>query len=181
VPSTIEGRSLVPLLAGKRPAWRHAFLIEYYSDKVFPRVLQMGYKAVRTGRWKYIHYLELEGMDELYDLKTDPYELKNLIHQPGAAKALAAMKQEMERLLKETAAKPKSAMAEKIIGAWKLISLETMRPNGEISYDWMGRQPTGLIVYAATGQMSVQIRRDPRPAFALNDKEKATPFAFTGG
>ena len=79
VPATMQGRSLVPLLKGTRPAWRSSFLIEYYSDKVFPRVLQMGYKAVRNGRWKYIHYLELEGMDELYDLETDPYEMKNLI------------------------------------------------------------------------------------------------------
>jgi len=97
---TMQGRSLVPLLKGKQPAWRNSFLIEYYSDKVFPRVLQMGYKAVRERRWKYIHYLELEGMDELYDLKTDPYEMKNLIHQPGAAQALDEMKKEMERLLK---------------------------------------------------------------------------------
>lgn len=107
-PGAMQGRSLVPLLAGKRTAWRNSFLIEYYSDKVFPRILQMGYKAVRNGRWKYIRYLELEGMDELYDLKTDPYEMKNLIHQPGVAKALAEMKREMERLLKETSANPKS-------------------------------------------------------------------------
>jgi N-acetylglucosamine-6-sulfatase len=67
----------------------------------------MGYKAVRNGRWKYIRYLELEGMDELYDLKTDPYELKNLIHQSRAAKARDRMKQEMERLLRETTATTK--------------------------------------------------------------------------
>lgn len=97
VPRTMEGRSLVPLLAGKRTAWRNSFLIEYYTDKVFPRVLQMGYKAVRNARWKYIHYLELNGMDELYDLKSDPYEIKNLIAEPSAAKALAAMKRELER------------------------------------------------------------------------------------
>ncbi|MCM3873102.1 MAG: sulfatase, partial [Pyrinomonadaceae bacterium] len=108
VPATMQGRSLVPLLQGERPAWRNSFLIEYYSDKVFPRVLQMGYKAVRNERWKYIHYLELEGMDELYDLKIDPYEMKNLIHEPSAAMALAEMKQEMERLLKETSANPAS-------------------------------------------------------------------------
>jgi N-acetylglucosamine-6-sulfatase len=100
VPGAIEGRSLAPLLKGKRTEWRKSFLIEYWSDKVFPRVLQMGYKAVRTERWKYIHYLELEGMDELYDLRADPFEMKNLIHQPGAARALAEMKREMERLLK---------------------------------------------------------------------------------
>jgi N-acetylglucosamine-6-sulfatase len=97
VPRAMEGRSLMPLLAGIRTARRNSFLIEYYSDKVFPRVLQMGYKAVRNERWKYIHYLELEGMDELYDLKADPYEMKNLIAEPGAAKTLAAMKRELER------------------------------------------------------------------------------------
>jgi N-acetylglucosamine-6-sulfatase len=102
VPGHMQGRSLVPLLEGKKPAWRNSFLIEYYSDKVFPRMLQMGYKAVRTGRWKYIHYLELGGMDELYDLRTDPYEMKNMINQPSVEKPLNEMKKEMERLLKET-------------------------------------------------------------------------------
>ena len=105
VPSNVQGRSLVPLLKGERPQWRESFLIEYYSDRVFPRMLQMGYKALRTGRWKYIHYLELEGMDEFYDLKTDPYEMKNLIDQPGAKKALDETKKEMERLLEETKAR----------------------------------------------------------------------------
>jgi arylsulfatase A-like enzyme len=106
VPVTMQGRSLVPLLKSARPEWRNSFLIEYYSDTVFRRVLQMGYKAVRNERWKYIHYLELEDMDELYDLKTDPYEMQNLINHPGAAKALAEMKKELERLLKETSANP---------------------------------------------------------------------------
>jgi N-acetylglucosamine-6-sulfatase len=98
-PLNMQGRSLVPLLKGARPKWRDSFLIEYYSDRVFPRVLKMGYKAVRTGRWKYIHYLELEGMDELYDLRTDPYEMKNLINQPGSDRVLKRMKKELERLL----------------------------------------------------------------------------------
>jgi N-acetylglucosamine-6-sulfatase len=100
VPGTMQGRSLVPLLQGKRMEWRESFLIEYYSDKVFPRALKMGYKAVRSKGWKYIHYLELDGMDELYDLQSDPYEMKNLIHDPSAATALGEMKQELERLLK---------------------------------------------------------------------------------
>ena len=102
VPANMQGHSLVPLLKGTRSPWRNSFLIEYYSDKVFPRVRQMGYKAVRNGRWKYIHYLELPGMDELYDLKTDPYELKNVVAEPGSAKALTEMKREMQRLLNES-------------------------------------------------------------------------------
>jgi N-acetylglucosamine-6-sulfatase len=102
VPRDMQGRSLVPLLKGARPAWRKSFLLEYYSDKVFPRIVQMGYKAVRDQRWKYIHYLELDGMDELYDLKADPFELKNLAGEPGAQATLAGMKRELARLLKET-------------------------------------------------------------------------------
>jgi arylsulfatase A-like enzyme len=94
----MQGHSLVPLLKGTRSSWRNSFVIEYYSDKVFPRVSQMGYKAIRNARWKYIHYLELPAMDELYDLKTDPYELKNLIDDPASAKALTGLKKEMERL-----------------------------------------------------------------------------------
>ena len=104
VPDTVQGRSLLPLFKGERPAWRNSFLIELYSDKVFPRISQMGYKAVRNQRWKYIHYLELEGMDELYDLKSDPYEMKNVIKEPGAKNALRQMKAELERLLRETKA-----------------------------------------------------------------------------
>ena len=60
----------------------------------------MGYKAIRTERWKYIHYLELDGMDELYNLKADPYEWKNIINNPNAAGTLKELKREMERLLK---------------------------------------------------------------------------------
>ncbi|MBL7852029.1 MAG: DUF4976 domain-containing protein [Cyclobacteriaceae bacterium] len=39
----------------------------------------MGYDATRTERYKLIKYRDLEGMDELYDLEKDPYELNNVI------------------------------------------------------------------------------------------------------
>jgi arylsulfatase A-like enzyme len=96
-PKVVQGRSLVSLLKGGETDWRNSFLIEYYSDRVFPRIRQMGYKAIRNERWKYIHYFELEGMDELYDLKADPYEMKNIINQPAAAEMLNKMKREMEQ------------------------------------------------------------------------------------
>ena len=97
-PTPMDGRSLVPLLKGAKSEWRKSFLIEYYSDRVFPRIRQLGYKAIRNERWKYIHYFELEGMDELYDLKADPYEMRNIINQPQARKTLEDMKLELERL-----------------------------------------------------------------------------------
>ena len=94
----MDGRSLVPLLRGEKPAWRDAFLIEYYSDTVMPWVRQMGYEAVRTEGWKYIHYVELDGMDELYDLRADPFEMRNLIREPSAQSALERLKSERARL-----------------------------------------------------------------------------------
>jgi N-acetylglucosamine-6-sulfatase len=105
-PTQMQGRSLVPLMKGQTPAdWRHSFFVEYYSDTVFPRVHKMGYKAVRNDRWKYIHYLDQENTDEIYDLQNDPYELHNQIGNPSTAADVKAMKDELQRLMLETDAK----------------------------------------------------------------------------
>jgi N-acetylglucosamine-6-sulfatase len=79
VPQSMQGRSLLPALRNARTVIRDALLVEYYSDSEFPRIKNMGYKAVRTDRYKYIRYGELQGMDELYDLQRDPHELRNLL------------------------------------------------------------------------------------------------------
>jgi len=93
----LDGQSLVPLLRGHHPAdWRTSFLIQYNSDTVFPRVHKMGYRAIRTQRWKYIRFNQLDGMDELYDLKHDPYEMNNVIGRPDAATALERLKSKLE-------------------------------------------------------------------------------------
>ena len=94
----MHGRSLVPLLRGASTGWRKSFLIEYFSDKTMPRISHMGYTALRTQRWKYIHYTELQGMDELYDLQKDPYEMRNVIRQ--AAHEVSSVRAELDRLAK---------------------------------------------------------------------------------
>ena len=94
----LDGRSLVPILRGRAAGWRKSFLVEYWSDTVFPRIERMGYDAVRTQRYKYIRYRELQGMDELYDLERDPYELENLIRSPGHAAVRGALDEELRGL-----------------------------------------------------------------------------------
>jgi arylsulfatase A-like enzyme len=98
----LQGRSLVPVLERDARNWRSSFLVEYYSDTVFPRIRQMGYVAVRTERHKYIQYRELQGMDELYDLEADPFEETNIIGRPDASGTLERMKSELDRLLAQT-------------------------------------------------------------------------------
>ena len=95
----IDGRSLVPLFARTPADWRKSFLIEYTTDIVFPRTLKMGYDAVRTERYKFIRYRELGGMNELYDLQQDPFELTNLIGSPAAVGLRQQMETELARLL----------------------------------------------------------------------------------
>ena len=103
IPEDLPGRSLRPLGSGRIPPdWRDAVLIEYYSDTVWPRLVKMGYQAVRTDRWKLIHYTELSGMDELYDLRGDPYERKNVIDDPAATEQLRALQARLEELLRSS-------------------------------------------------------------------------------
>ena len=58
-------------------------MCEYFSENAMPWLIGMSYKAIRTRRHKYIHWTQksLDGVecDELYDLKSDPYEMHNLI------------------------------------------------------------------------------------------------------
>ena len=50
-------------------------------------------------------------------------------------------------------------------GVWELVSLQDHRPNGDI-LDWMGKKPTGMLIYSPDGRMNIQIMRNPRPISA---------------
>jgi arylsulfatase A-like enzyme len=100
----IQGRSLLPLLAGKRVGWRKSFLIEYWAENAMPWLVGMTYKAVRTNRHKYIHWVNrgVAGeLDELYDLDRDPYELKNLNRSPTYSDTRERLRRELRRLMSE--------------------------------------------------------------------------------
>jgi len=97
----IQGRSLVPLLARRRSAWRKSILVEYWAENAMPWLVGMTYKAVRTDRYKYIHWVNRgrsDELDELYDLDKDPFELKNLAGSRAAAGVKARLRGELRRL-----------------------------------------------------------------------------------
>jgi hypothetical protein len=56
-----------------------------------------------------------------------------------------------------------ASTAQQLVGAWRLVSIETIRPNGEVVYPFYGKHPEGLLMYDRSGWMSVQIVSDPKP------------------
>jgi len=100
IPTSMQGKSLLPLFEGKSANWRTSFYGEYFHEKPYPLIPT--WQSVRTEDWKYVHYTEIDGMDELYDLKNDPFEMNNLIHNPGAATRLAELQKELTKLHDET-------------------------------------------------------------------------------
>jgi arylsulfatase A-like enzyme len=83
-PPVSPGRNFAPLLRGKE--------IEHWDNTVFYEFENV--RAIRTHRWKYIERFR-QSPHELYDLKADPAELKNLVDKPEHA----AVQRDMARQL----------------------------------------------------------------------------------
>ena len=102
IPQTYQGVSMLPLLKGKKVAWRKdVFLENLFTDQGYARQ-----DAVRGERYKYIRYFSKENdrkqylpdgiegeqpiYEELFDMDADPKELRNLTKNPEYASVLSA-------------------------------------------------------------------------------------------
>jgi len=100
----MQGLSLRPLAkTGTGKSLRPSFMCEYFSENAMPWLIGMSYKAIRTTRHKYIHWTQksLDGVacDELYDLKSDPYEMKNLLGKRGTGPLVARLRKQLAALV----------------------------------------------------------------------------------
>lgn len=75
--------------------------MEYFNESAWPWIVGMSYKAVRTERHKLIHWVHKDGVDELYDLARDPYEMSNLIGDAGHQAARKGLAKELRKLVAE--------------------------------------------------------------------------------
>jgi len=118
VPWKTHGRDITPLLKDTAAPWPHACLYEHmgneYGATVTHTIVTGGtqdnyqgvplYTAVVRDSFKLIHYLDRASGEEFYDLKHDPEELKNLIHDPAQADRILALRKEMKAELMRTEA-----------------------------------------------------------------------------
>jgi hypothetical protein len=60
-----------------------------------------------------------------------------------------------------------------LIGAWRLLSLRSVRPDGTVEYP-LGPDAIGQIVYTENGRMSAQLMRSGPVPFQAGDAQQAT-------
>jgi arylsulfatase A-like enzyme len=87
-PADGDGRSLTAALYGGR-APAHPILANYGPRQ----------RAIRMGPWKYIAYTDKDELNELYNLRKDPFERRNLIRDNSKLPAIALrLKKQILRL-----------------------------------------------------------------------------------
>jgi len=87
VPDTFRGKSLMPLFEGAEDLGREDIFATYHGNQ-FGLFSQ---RMVRDRRWKYVWNVTAE--DELYDLESDPAELRNLAAAPEYSAILGELRE----------------------------------------------------------------------------------------
>jgi arylsulfatase A-like enzyme len=90
----VDGRSLMPLVAGERPEWRQDMVAEFHGHH-FPYPQRM----LRTKTHKLV--VNPESVNELYDLRADPDEMVNRIDDPRMAGIRRALMTTLYRRLRD--------------------------------------------------------------------------------
>lgn len=106
---TVHGASFRNLAQGREAPWRNSWMYEYNFEKEFPYTPNV--RGVRTDEWSYMHYPNGEGQPdtekaELYNIKTDPLQKKNLIDAPDARDTLASLETELLHIQQTTGGLP---------------------------------------------------------------------------
>ena len=94
VPGVMQGRDLSPLyLSARAPDWRDEFFYEHPTVTSKNRIPSS--RAVVGKDWKYVEWPEF-GFQQLFDLRNDPGEIRNLAEEPSFAGRLLRMRQQLE-------------------------------------------------------------------------------------
>ena len=88
VPESMDGKSLKPLINGKKTNWREHFFFEHFVSPTAPIYIPRN-DGVRTKTTKYARWIDLDPVvEEFYDLASDPMESNNLINDPAYAEQI---------------------------------------------------------------------------------------------
>lgn len=111
----VDSRSLLPLVRGEHPEWEQDIVCEFHGHH-FPYPQRM----LREDRYKLI--VNPDSVNELYDLHTDPDEMRNAYGDPALADVQSRMMQRLYQMLRDRGDK---------FYHW----MTTMYDVGEVDYD----------------------------------------------
>jgi N-acetylglucosamine-6-sulfatase len=98
-PRHMDGQSFLPIAMGDVTPWRDEFLYVYYWEQNYPQTPT--HFSLRGSRYKYTTYYGLWDTDELFDIKADPLEQKNLIHEPSFQDTKNSMQSRLYEMMQE--------------------------------------------------------------------------------
>ena len=103
IPDDMQGKSLIPLMKDQTPEdWRKSLYYQYYEYPAVHSVRK--HEGVACKRYKLIRFFgkDVPGGEEweLYDLETDPTEMRSIYSDPAQATRIEEMKKELARLRK---------------------------------------------------------------------------------
>lgn len=98
-PPHMDGKSFLPLAMGESIPWRDYFLYVYYWEQNYPQTPT--HFCLRGDQFKYTTYYGLWDSDELFDIKADPTEQNNLIHNPDFQTTKNQMQNRLYAMMEE--------------------------------------------------------------------------------
>jgi arylsulfatase A-like enzyme len=95
-PAEMQGESFRQLVGGESNEWRDAVYYTYYE---YPSVhMVKRHYGVATNRYKLMHFYYDIDEWEMYDLETDPMEMKNIYGDPAYAEVQAELHKKLQEL-----------------------------------------------------------------------------------
>jgi len=93
----MQGKSLLPLFQGDDASWdRDAVYYHYYE---YPSIhMVKRHYGIVSEQFKLVHFYYDVDEWELYDRENDPFELKNVLHDPEYSQVVDSLKQDLAEL-----------------------------------------------------------------------------------
>jgi len=100
IPSDMQGTTMVPILKGKKPAnWRKEHYYHYYEYPAVHSVKR--HYGISTDRYKLIHFYYDIDEWELFDLQSDPMEMKNVYNDPAYTEVKKDLHKRLEKIMEK--------------------------------------------------------------------------------
>ena len=124
IPAEVQGVSLVPVLKNNQvKQWKDELYYHYYE---YPEPHHVSpHFGIRTPQYKLIRFYNAKTNWEFYDLKKDPSEMKNSIHDKNYQSTISNLKTKLAILIDKYEDKEAKAILEKETSSIKTSSIKT--------------------------------------------------------